>query len=150
MILSKAPRYLLDVNVLVALLDEDHIYHQPVTGWFDTPRLQWAVCPFTEAGFLRYMTRPKTGDMSVEEATAMLARMAQQPGYHYQPISTDWHTLCGPLFGRLFGHNQITDACLLGLAVHEALVLVTLDKAIVHMAGEYRSHVLLLAEPQAS
>jgi predicted nucleic acid-binding protein len=66
MILSKASRYLLDVNVLVALLDEDHIHHQPVTEWFDTPGLQWAVCPFTEAGFLRYMTRPKTGDMSVD------------------------------------------------------------------------------------
>lgn len=29
MMLSKAPRYLLDVNVFVALLDEDHIHHQP-------------------------------------------------------------------------------------------------------------------------
>jgi uncharacterized protein len=145
MILSEAPRYLPDVNVFVALLDEDHIHHQPVTEWFDTPSLQWVICPFTEAGFLRYMTRPKTGDMSVEEATAMLARMAQQPGYHYQPISADWHTLSGPFFKRLFGHNQITDAYLLGLAVHEGLVIVTLDKAIVHLAGdEHRKHVLLL------
>ena len=61
------------------------------------------------------MTKPKTGDMSVEGATAMLARMAQQAGYHYQPISADWHTLCNPFFKRLFGHNQITDAYLLGL-----------------------------------
>jgi hypothetical protein len=80
-----------------------------------------------------------------EEATAMLARIAQQPGYHYQPISADWHTLCGPLFKRLFGHNQITDAYMLGLALREGLILVTQHRAIVHLAGdEHRKHVLLL------
>ena len=144
--MPKAPRYLLDVNVLVALLDEDHIYHQAVTQWYDTPGLQCAVCPFTEAGFLRYMTRPKTGNLSMVEATAMLARLAQESGYHYQPISADWHTLCGPFFQRLFGHNQITDAYLLGLAVHEDLVLVTFDSTILHLAGKYGSHVLVLTE----
>jgi hypothetical protein len=91
------------------------------------------------------MTRPKMGDLSMREATATLARLAQESGYHYQPISADWHTLCGPFFNRLFGHNQITDAYLLGLAVHEGLVLVTFDKTILHLAGEYGSHVLLLS-----
>jgi hypothetical protein len=137
---------LLDVNALVALLDEDHIHHQCVTAWFDTPGLQWAVCPFTEAGFLRYMTRPKSGDVSMEEAMAMLGRLAQEPGYHHQSISADWHTLCDPFLKRLFGHNQITDAYLLGLAVHEGLVLVTFDRAVLHLAGEHSSHVLVLTE----
>jgi hypothetical protein len=137
---------LLDVNVLVALLNEDHIHHQSVTAWFDTPGLQWAICSLTEAGFLRYMTRPKTGDLSMEEATAMLARLAQESGYHYQPISADWHTLCRPFFKRLFGHNQITDAYLLGLAVHAGLVLVTFDRTMLHLAGEHGSHVLVLTE----
>ena len=78
--MSKAQWYLLDVNVLVLLLDEDHIHHQPATEWFDTPVLQWAVCPFTEAGFLRYMIRLKAGDMNMEEAIAMLAQLAQGRG----------------------------------------------------------------------
>jgi uncharacterized protein len=142
--LSRALRFLLDVNVLVALLDEDHVHHQLVSEWFDTPGLRWAVCPFTEAGFLRYMTRPKLGDMSMEEATAMLARLALEPGYQYQPISADWQTLCGIFFTRLFGHNQITDAYLLGVAVREGLVLVTCDRAILHLAGEQSKHVHLL------
>jgi hypothetical protein len=144
MTLAKAPRYLFDVNVLVAILDEDHIHHQAATEWFDTPGLQWAVCPFTEAGLLRYMTRPKTGDMSMEEATTMLARLTQEPGYHYHPISADWQTLCGRFFKRLFGHKQITDAYLLGLAVREGSVLVTFDRAVLHLAGEHSKHVLLL------
>ncbi len=144
--MTKSPRHLLDVNVLVALLDEDHVHHKTVLEWFYTPGRQWAICPFTEAGLLRHMTRPKIGDMSMEEATAMVARLAREPGYHYQPISTDWQTLCGRFFKRLFGHKQITDAYLLGLAVHEGLVLVTFDKAILHLAGEHSSHVLVLTE----
>jgi toxin-antitoxin system PIN domain toxin len=142
--LSKATRFLLDVNVLVALLDEDHAHHQLVSEWFDTPDLLWAVCSFTEAGFLRYMTRPKLGDVSMEEASAMLAQLAQQPGYQFQSISVDWQTLCATFFKRLFGPNQITDAYLLGLAVREGLVLVTFDRAILHLAGEHSKHVHLL------
>jgi toxin-antitoxin system PIN domain toxin len=146
---SNAPRYLLDVNVLVALLDEDHTHHQLVTEWFDTPSLQWAVCPFTEAGFLRYMTRPKIGGMSIEEATAMLARLGEEPGYRYQPTSANWHILCGPFFKRLFGHNQITEAYLLGLAISEGLILATFDKALLHLAAEHQCHLLLLTETSA-
>lgn len=142
--MPKPLRYLLDVNVLVALLDEEHIHHEAATKWFDTPGLQWAICPFTEAGLLRHMTRPKIGDMSIEEATEMLAALIREPGYHYQPISADWQTLCGPFFKRLFGHKQITDAYLLGLALREGLVLVTFDRAILHLAGEHEKHVLLL------
>lgn len=143
--MAKSPRHLLDVNVLVALLDEDHIHHKTVLEWFYTRGRQWAICPFTEAGLMRHMTRPKIGDMSMEEATAMVAHLAQEPGYHYQPISADWQTLCRPFFKRLFGHKQITDAYLLGLAVHEGLILVTFDKAILHLAGEHSRHVLVLA-----
>jgi uncharacterized protein len=149
MILPKVPQHLLDVNVLVALLDEEHTHHQVVTEWFDTPGLQWALCPFTEAGLLRHMTRPKIGDLSMEDATAMLTQLEQEPGYHYQSISANWRTLCGQFFKRLFGHKQITDAYLLGLAVREGLVLVTLDRAIVHLAGEFSSHVMVLSESQA-
>lgn len=143
--MSKAPRYLLDVNVLFALVSENHIHHQLVTDWFNTPGLQWAVCAFTEAGFLRNATAPRPGQISMGEATAVLARMAQQPGYLYLPITADWKILCGPLFQRLYGTKQVTDAYLLGLAIREDLILCTMDKAIQHMAGaEYGSHVLLL------
>lgn len=144
--MSKVPRYLLDVNALIALLDEDHVHHKAVLNWFYTPGLQWAICAFTEAGLLRHMTRPKIGGMSMPDAITMVGRLAQQLGYHYQPISADWQTLCSPFFKRLHGHNQITDAYLLGLALQEGLTLVTLDKGLLHLAGEHRDHVLLLGE----
>lgn len=140
-------RYLLDVNVFVALLAENHINHSLVTAWFNAGRLHWAICPFTEAGFLRNATAPRPGQITMSEATAVLAAIAEHPGYHYLPITVGWHTLCSPFLKRLYGTKQVTDAYLLGLAVREDLVLVTLDKAILHLAGEYRSHVLLLNGP---
>lgn len=79
------------------------------------------------------------------EATAVLAKLAQQPGYLYIPIAADWQTLCAPLMPRLYGTKQLTDAYLLGLAIREGLVLVTMDKAMLHLAGkEHGAHVLLL------
>lgn len=140
-------RYLLDVNVYFALLSEYHIHHKLVTAWFNVPDLDWAICPFTEAGFLRNATAPRPGQISMDEATIALARMAQEPGYSYLAITADWQTLCSPLFKRLYGTKQVTDAYLLGLAVREGLVLVTMDKGILHLAGEeFRKHVLLLEE----
>ena len=143
---SAKRRYLIDGNVLVALLDERHVHHQLVTKWFNSPGLQWALCPFTEAGFLRYATRPSMGGMSMGDATAMISRIAERPGYHHQPISADWRTLCAPFIKRIFGHNQVTDAFLLGVAMRGGLVLATFDKAILHLAGEHGNHVLVLAE----
>jgi hypothetical protein len=83
-------------------------------------------------------------DQAAGPASAMLAQLKQEPGYHYQPISADWFVLCGPFFKRLFGHNQITDAYLPGLALQDGLVLATFDRAMLHLAGEYNKHVLIL------
>jgi len=142
------PEYLFDVNVLLALLSEDHIHHQLVTDWLDGTDSEWAVCPFTEAGFLRTVTAPRPGKITMMEAAAILDSTTRRPGYRYLPITADFQTLCSPFFARLYGTKQVTDAYLLGLAVREGLVLVTMDKGILHLAGkEHRQHVLLL-EPK--
>lgn len=144
---ASASRYLLDVNVLFALLSEGHAHHAPVTAWFNTPGLQWALCALTEAGFLRNATAPRPGQIGMGEATAVLARMAKEPGYVYVPIAADWHSLSQPFSQRVYGTKQVTDAYLLGLAIREGLVLATMDQAILHLAGEpYAAHLLLLQE----
>jgi len=139
-------KYLVDVNVLIALTDEEHIHHERVTRWFDTSgHGDWGVCAFSEAGFLRVMTNPKTGSRSVENASELLARLGRRPGYRFWPIPEGWAALAAPFRERVFGHRQITDAYLLGLAVKEGGVLVTMDKAIRYMAGvKYGGHVLVL------
>lgn len=79
------PVHLLDVNVVLALLDHDHIHNEVTEDWFSTPGLQWALCPFTEAGVIRFFTRPKTGDMSMEQIAAMLDSLKQKPVYTFSP-----------------------------------------------------------------
>jgi hypothetical protein len=148
MTLSKG-KYLLDVNVLYALLAENHVHHRVVSEWFDSPGLQWAICPLTEAGFLRNATALRPGQITMSDASDILAELRKEPGYHFVPIAADWHTLCSPFFHRLYGTKQVTDAYLLGLAMREGMILATLEKGIVHLAGEYRSSVLLVAEPSA-
>ena len=80
----------------------------------------------------------------MEQVTAMLERLKRRPGYYFQSITADWQTLTAPFAKRIHGHNQVTDAYLLGLAVREGLVLITFDKALLHLAGEHRRHVLIL------
>ncbi len=80
----------------------------------------------------------------MKEACDLLLDLAKSAGYRYQPINADWARLCKPLSARLFGYKQVTDAYLLGLAIHENLILATFDRALVHLAGEYSRHVLLL------
>jgi len=52
-------RALLDINVLIALLDQGHLLHQPATRWLEGQLAQgWATCPITENGVVRIMAQP--------------------------------------------------------------------------------------------
>ena len=82
----------------------------------------------------------------MSEATAILKQLARHSGYRYLPITADWQTLCSPFFTRLYCPKQVTDAYLLGLAVQNDLVLVTMNKAILHLAGKQHNKNVLLLE----
>lgn len=144
--MSNPTVHLLDLNVLIALTDRSHMHHQAASAWFDTPGLQWALCPSTEAGFIRYMTRPKTGELSMPEATGLLEALKAEPGHHFSPVTESWITLTKPFRSRIHGPNQVTDAYLLGIAKQEGQILVTFDKGVLHLAGdsEYAKHLRVL------
>jgi hypothetical protein len=71
-------------------------------------------------------------------------------GFRDDPGMTErhrgWTALGAPFQHRVFGCQQITDAYLLGLAVKENGVLVTLDKAIKILAGPQHSKNVLVLE----
>jgi len=141
------PKYLLDVNVLIALTQSDHAHHKAVTQWFDLPNLDWGMCAFSEAGFLRISTNPKVSNLTMEEATEILVSLVAHSGHRFWPISASWTSVTAPFSERIFGHKQITDAYLLGIAIQENGILVTLDKRIQYLAGPQHSrHVLVLEE----
>jgi len=131
---------------LISLIDKNHVLHTKAIQWFDASgHRDWGVCAFTEAGLLRLLANPKIGSLSAEEATEVLAALINHPGYRFWPIEDDWATLAAPFIERVFGHQQITDAYLLGLAVKQEGVLVTMDKAIKYLAGtRYSKNVLVL------
>ncbi len=139
-------RFLVDVNVLLALPDVDHVHHVAALRWFNQDGGgDWGTCIFTESGFIRIMANPRIGGCSVAEATSILALLTQQPGHRFWPMLDSWNALTEPFAERLFGHQQATDACLLGLAVRADGVLVTMDKALAYLAGtKYRNNLLLL------
>ena len=75
----------------------------------------------------------------------VLEGLSRHAGSRFWPISEGWSSLAAPFIERVFGHQQITDAYLLGLAVKEDGVLVTMDKGVQYMAGpKYSRHVLIL------
>ena len=145
---SSSARYLLDLNALIALLDVDHVHYRSIQRWFDaTGNEDWGLCPLTEAGFVRVTTNPAYCGVTrtIAQATAMLAELASHRGCRYWPITESWSSLTAPFVSRIFGHQQITDAYLLGLAIREGGVLVTFDRAIRFLAGaEYSQHLLIL------
>ena len=48
---------LLDVNVLVALFDPDHVHHEAAHEWFAANRgAGWATCPLTESALVRILS----------------------------------------------------------------------------------------------
>jgi toxin-antitoxin system PIN domain toxin len=69
-------RALLDVNVLVALLDADHVDHRRATAWLRAEIAHgWASCAITENGFVRVVSQSRyPSPVPVAEAVARLER----------------------------------------------------------------------------
>jgi len=141
-------RNLLDLNVLIALTEPGHSHHKIAWKWFSsTSGTSWGVCPLTEAGFLRVTTNPsfKPVQRTVAQAIAILQALKEQAGFRYWEMASSWVEVTAPFSKRIVGHQQITDAYLLGLAIEANGRLVTFDRAIMSMAGEeYFTHVRLL------
>jgi toxin-antitoxin system PIN domain toxin len=140
--------YLLDVNVLLAIHWVHHESHGPALEWFRREgERAFAFCMFTETGFVRLLTNPafmgKPATMS--EAGEALRGFASLKGYRYWPMLRTFEEMTESFRERLHGHRQVTDACLLGLAIERKGSLATLDRAIRHLAGnECMQHVTLI------
>jgi toxin-antitoxin system PIN domain toxin len=139
--------YLPDVNVLVALSDPSHVHHRTADNWRQRIGIaHFLLCPITESGYVRLMANPIIGGLSMNDAILLLQQIAALPNCENLPIECSWLELIQPLAPRLHGYRQVTDAHLLGLAIRNGAVLVTLDRGIQALAGEaYAVNVLTLA-----
>lgn len=52
--------FLLDVNVVIALLDPSHIHHDRAHAWFDSDgKHRWFTCPLVENGVVKIVSHPR-------------------------------------------------------------------------------------------
>lgn len=141
-------KHLLDVNVLVALVEPGHEHHKKVQAWFGASgKGGLGLCPLTEAGFLRVTTNPafSPGPRTMEQAMAILQVLKDHPHYSYWEMKESWVDLTARFAWRILGHQQVTDAFLLGLAIRENGVLVTFDRGLRYLAGsEFHKNLLVL------
>ncbi len=127
-------RFLLDINVVIALIDFDHLFHDRSHSWWDLAKHDgWASCPLTENGVVRIMSHPNYGNpesYSVKEIVGWLTSFSGNTDHEFW---ADDLSLNNPQIfdhGRILGPNQITDLYLLALAVSRNAVFVTFDQTI--------------------
>ena len=125
-------RALLEINVLLALFDADHVDHGRTREWLEAEIDNgWASCAITQNGFVRVISQPRyPSPIPIARAVEGLARASQ--GGHHEFWPCDLSLLDGQLFDptRLHGHRQVTDAYLLALAIAHGGRLVTFGRAI--------------------
>jgi toxin-antitoxin system PIN domain toxin len=121
--------HLLDVNVLMALLWENHEHHQRARSWLHGVSA-FATCPLVQLGFARISAHPMLGyGMAPDEAFAILRRFLADSRYHF--IADDLSCTDRVLHTEnIPNSNYVTDHYLVALARQHNLTLATLDEPL--------------------
>lgn len=120
---------LLDISVLIALCDPNHVAHERVALWFEeTGGKAWVSCPITENGFLRIISSPSYPGLSgrVPIAAELLRGLRRHRGHHFW--ADDYSIANGVVnLRQIAGPKQVTDLYLLALAVQRKGKFSSLD-----------------------
>jgi len=128
---------LLDVNVVVAAVFEDHVMHAPARQFVETLD-RFFTTPTTQGGFLRFATRPWKNErkeeqpprLSMADAQARLREFTQVEGHVFLPDDAPFTDLS---LRSLQGHRQWTDAYLLHLARKHSLAMASLESRMANL-----------------
>ena len=128
-------RYLLDVNVVIALIDPLHVHHDRAHRWFTTrDAAPWHTSPTVQNGVVRVVSHPKyPNTQPAPVVLASLASLAANEDHTFIPDSVS--LLDGSVYTeRLLASSQVTDTYLLHLAASNDALLATFDTRIVTTA----------------
>lgn len=141
-------RALLDVNVLIALFDADHVHHARAWAWFvrQAPH-GGARCPLTQHGCIRIMSQPGyPNPLPIGAVEQRLQRAVQADEHRFW--SDEVSLLDETRFdhARLHGPRQVTDLYLLALAVAHDGCLATFDASVPLSAvrGAHARHLAVI------
>ncbi len=126
-------RFLLDVNVLIALIDPAHVQHEHAHDWFERRGCDhFATCPITENGLLRIVGHPKYPNSPGPPSTvvAALRAMRAMEGHAFWPDQLSLVASELVDVTRLATHAGVTDYYLLALAKSNGGQLATLDRRL--------------------
>jgi uncharacterized protein len=140
--------FLIDTNVLIALIDPAHVQHDRAHDWFAVSgRRLWATCPLTENGVVRivgnarYPNSPGTPGVVAE----LLSQLCALPGHEFWPGDITLLDAERVNRHRLLDSSQVTDSYLLALARAHRGKLATFDQRLVSVAvvgGAQALHVI--------
>lgn len=124
-------RALLDINVIIALLDPDHVFHDRAHRWWAANAKQgWASCPLTENGVVRIMANPAYSRTVRLTPSDLILRLKTFAGHSNHEFWPDDISLLDPAVfasDRIHGSNQVADLYLLALATQHGGRLATFD-----------------------
>lgn len=125
-------RALLDTNVLLALLDADHVDHGQARDWLDREiDAGWASCAITQNGVVRIMSQPRyPSPVSPSAVADALERACGTPHHAFWPCDVSLLDRAAVDRGRVHGPRQVTDAYLLALAVRRGGRFVTFNRGV--------------------
>ncbi|UUX97212.1 TA system VapC family ribonuclease toxin [Aquabacterium sp. J223] len=126
-------RTLLDVNVLIALLDDAHVFSRRANQWLEAAPRRIATCPIVENGVVRIMSSPAystTHRATPAQVADGLKALTQAVDHEFWPDDVSLLDESVIDVGRLHGHRQITDAYLLALAVRHEGALASFDAGV--------------------
>ena len=115
---------LLDANVLIALVVDDHVRHAPAEAWFSGHTEGFATCPVTQGSLIRLLVRE---GQTADAASSVLRGVAGNPRHEFWPDDVAYTDV--PTAG-IIGHRQVTDAYLAQLARGRTARLATFDRAL--------------------
>lgn len=126
--------FLLDVNVLIALIDPVHVQHHAAHTWFaEHGRWSWATCPLTENGVLRIVgnSRYPNSPGTPAAVAPLIAGLRGLAGHVFW--ADDISLMDTEKFdaSRLLTTTQVTDSYLLALANFHGGQLATFDRRLV-------------------
>ena len=125
--------FLLDVNVLIALIDPAHIAHDSAHVWFESVgRTSWATCPLTENGVIRIVGNPKYPNSpgAPEVAAGIVRTLRALPGHVFWPDDISLVDSLHVDVSKLATSAQVTDTYLLALAKTHGGRLATFDRRL--------------------
>ncbi|MES2226823.1 MAG: TA system VapC family ribonuclease toxin [Pseudomonadota bacterium] len=140
--------FLLDVNVLIALVDPTHVQHDAAHEWFAAQgHHAWATCPLTENGVLRIVgnTRYPNSPGTPAAVAPLLATLRTLPGHVFWPGDISLLDAERVDAARLLSSAQVTDTYLLALACAHGGQLASFDRRLVKDAvrgGARRLHLI--------